>query len=173
MTSNRFQRIINKSVVDEKGDRFVEVKHQGTLFRVSIVETDKELEEVLALDNQHFTGIQKISMKELLSIRQRGVVLLCRDENSRPIAFSQGLFNSVYWQEVRMHEAFIYGTAGEGYVQILYKAQEVLAREARKRAIRLTVRPENRETIRAAFIAGFRITEYDPTRYAPQIDGGG
>jgi len=173
MTSNRFQSIINKSVIDESGTRFVEVKHKGKLHRVSVVESDEELETVLKLDNQHFTGIQKISMKELLTIRERGVVLLCRDEDSKPVAFSQALFNSVYWQEVRMHEAFIYGTAGEGHVQILYKAQEVLAREARKRSIRLTVRPDNRETIRAAFVAGFRITEYDPTRYASQEEGGG
>jgi len=173
MSSNRFQSIINKSVTDSSGHHFVEVKHEGKLYRVSVAKSDAELEDVLHLDNQHFTGIQQISMKELLAIRDRGAVLFCRDDSGSVVAFSQALFGSVYWQEVRMHEVFIYGTAGAGYVQVLYKAQEVLAREERKRSIRLTVRPENRDIIRDAFLAGFRITEYDPTRYAAQEDGGG
>lgn len=53
-----------------------------------------------------------------------------------------------------------------------YKAQEVAAREAHKQRIRLTVRVENTISIRAQLKAGFRITEYDPTRYGLMKHGG-
>lgn len=171
---SRFQGLINKSFVDEHGNRLVQVKHGERIVKVFIARSDADLDDALRLDNRYFTGPQEITFDELKTLRQFGDVMLVRHEvTGEVLGVTQILYRSIPTQEVRMHEAFSYGTAGRGVGQILYKAQEVLAREAGKHRIRCTVRVENTETIRAQFKAGYRIVAYDPTRYGPLETGGG
>jgi len=170
---DKFYNIINKSIVDEKGNKFIQVRHNRKIHKVEIAASEQELLEAKELDDQYFKGSQRVSIEELRDFREFGRVLVVRDENTRKVAgVSQILLSSIRQQEVRPGEAFSYGTAGRGYGQILYKAQEVAAREAGKTKIRLTVRVENTESIRAQFKAGFRIVEYDPTRYGATVNGG-
>ncbi|MCB9090421.1 MAG: hypothetical protein H6628_19150 [Calditrichae bacterium] len=172
MSTPSFQGIINKSMYDENGNEFIQVKHNGKLFKVYTAQTAADMEALKAVDDQYFKGAQQIPFNVLERIRNCGKNLMYRDESGEVVAVSQILFSSIAEQEVRRSEAFSYGTAGRGFGQIMYKAQEVAAREAHKQRIRLTVRVENTISIRAQLKAGFRITEYDPTRYGLMKDGG-
>ncbi len=170
---SRFHRKVNRTVEDENGNLYVQVQHRGKLHRVDFANTDAELEAVKTYDNRYYIGPQSISMNDLREIRNNGKVLMVLDaDRDTVLGVSQILLSSIDRQEVRMHEAFNYGTVGRGVGQILYKAQEVVAREARKHSMRLTVRLTNTEAIRAQFKAGFRITEFDPTRYGSMEAGG-
>jgi N-dimethylarginine dimethylaminohydrolase len=162
----QFHNIINKSIIDEMGNKFIQVRHNSKIHKVEFVFSEQELLEAKEFDDQYFKGSQRITIEELRDFRDFGCVLVVRDENTSKVAgVSQILLSSIRQQEVRPGEAFSYGTAGRGFGQILYKAQEVAAREEGKTKIRLTVRVENTESIRAQLKAGFRIVEYDPTRY--------
>lgn len=172
MSVNPFQGIINKSMHDEAGNEFIQIKHNGKLHKVYTAKTAEDMAALKAVDDRYFKGAQQIPFGVLERIRDCGKNLMYRDESGEVVAVSQILFSSIAEQEVRRNEAFSYGTAGRGFGQIMYKAQEVAAREAHKQRIRLTVRVENTISIRAQLKAGFRITEYDPTRYGLLQDGG-
>ncbi len=151
----------------------MQVWHHGRFYRVDFAETAAELAAVKALDDAYFTGIQQLTVEELRILPECGHVLYYRDPDTEAVvAECQILFQSIPRQEVRMHEAFSFGTVGPGYGQILYKAQEVVARAAGKHFIRATVRVENTQAIRAQFKSGYRLTEYDPTRYGLTEEGG-
>ncbi len=167
-----FQGIINKSVYDESGRQFIQVKHENHIYKVFTAQTREELEELKQVDDQYFSGNQQISYQQLERIKTYGKNLIYRDESGKAVAVAQILFQSIPKQEVRRYEAYSYGTAGRGYGQIMFKAQEVIAREQNKHRIRATVRVENTETIRAMLKAGYRIVEYDPSRYGSLQEGG-
>lgn len=171
--SGNFQEPINKTMVDDHGHRYIRIKHLDRLYKVEIAETEDDLIRVMDFDAQFFTGRQEISLEKLHEIRDFGHALLLRDpENRQIVAVSQILFTSIPDHEVRFGEAFSHGTAGPGYGQVMYKAQEVVAREAGKERIRITIRLENTRGIRGLLKAGFRIIAYDPTRYGWRRDGG-
>ncbi|MCB0274795.1 MAG: hypothetical protein KDI06_08290, partial [Calditrichaeota bacterium] len=174
MRQGRFEGVVNKTLTDDRGNQYIQVKHQNRFFKVNIAQTEDEFREVLGFDNRFFRGKQAITLQVLQLISQFGKVVFYRaPENGEIQGVSQILYQSIPQQEVRMGEAFLYGTAGIGHGQVLFKAQEVLAREANKALIRGTVRVENTQTIRALFKAGYRIMAFDPSRYAALEEGGG
>ncbi len=173
MAKGQFHGSANKVAVDAQGRPYVRVKHNDQFFRVNFAKTAAELSEVKALDDRYYSGAQQLTEEELRILPKCGHVLFYRHPKSgEMVAACQILFQSISRQEVRMNEAFSFGTVGRGYGQILYKAQEVVAREAGKQLIRATVRVENTEAIRAQLKSGYRIIEYDPTRYGLTEEGG-
>ena len=168
-----FQGSVNRTVHEKNGNAYVQVGHKGQLYRVEFARTESELAAVKALDDQYFPPEQQLTNDELRIMPQCGHVLYFREKPKAPmLGACQILFQSITRQEVRMHEAFSFGTVGRGFGQILYKAQEIVAREAGKKLIRSTVRLENTESIRSHLKSGYRITEYDPTRYGLTEEGG-
>ena len=75
-----FEGITNKTVVDEKGKPYVQIRQGNELFHVGIPSTREELVEVKALDNMAFVGHQGIEMNELEFLTQNGRVFAVRNE---------------------------------------------------------------------------------------------
>ena len=169
----KFQEPVNRITCDENGREYIQIRHNNQFYRVDFAKTPEELREVKALDDQYYPPPQQLTEDELRILPKCGHVLYYRDPVSKKmLATCQILFRSITRQEVRMHEAFSFGTVGVGYGQVMYKAQEVVARAAGKKVIRATVRLENTISIRAQLKSGYRIVEYDPTRYGLTEEGG-
>lgn len=176
---NHFEGITNKTITEPSGEQFVQIRHDRQLHRVDIVKSLYELEGVKQLDDEAFGVHQGISIDELDFLTKNGRVFVLRNEENILVAESQlQITPGGIGMNFPEDEAYCYGTAikpgyeGQGYAQILYKAQEVSAREAEKKAMTLTVRVENARSIRARLKAGFRITGYDPNYYGPIEEGG-
>lgn len=174
-----FEGITNKTAADEQGNPYVQIRHGNELFHVGIASNLDELAEVKALDDRAFGIHQGISTEELSFLTKNGRVMMLRDETGQLVAESQiQLIPGNPGATFRDDEAYCYGTAvrpgleGRGYAQVMYKAQEVTAREAGKRAMVGTVRVENAQSIRARLRAGFRIIGYDPNYYGSFEKGG-
>lgn len=171
---NVFCRIsIVAGTMVNKTNQHIQVLHKGVMHRVDIAMSEEELAQVAAFDHQQFLEHQSITRDELRAIKENGRVLMLRDEHGALIAEAQIVLHDILalTKGLPSGAAFSYGTAvdpasrGSGAAQIIYKAQEVTAREAGKNKIRLTVRVENARSIRARLKAGFRITDYHPHWY--------
>src|SRR5579864_5248049 len=174
-----FEGIINKTLIDKKGIPFLQIRHLGAFHEVRIAFTQTELQRVKQLDDEVFGRHQGVSLQELNNISNAGRVLVLEDQTGVLVAQSQILTSPISeYSQLGEDEAYCYGTAvkpgeeGKGYAQIVYKAQEVIAREARKQRMTLTVRVENARSIRARLHSGFRIIGYDAARYGSAEEGG-
>lgn len=174
-----FARVVNRTIHEPSKRPFIQVKHGPLLHKVDIITDPLELQEVKAFDDKAFAGFQGIDLVELHGIAANGRVLGLKDKNGELVGESQVLLSPIPGHSnLAQEEAYCYGIAvrsdvrGQGLAQVLYKAQEVTAREAGKGHLSLTVRPENGSNIRAALRSGYRITGFDSNRYGPPEQGG-
>ncbi len=149
---------------------------------VEVAKTEADLQEAKILDDLAFgvgPGIIGISLEELREIQQAGAVLLLRMAGLGLIAESQIVTAPIAGApQFKSDEAFCYGTAvhpnhqGKGLAQVMFEAQELVAKEAGKEKMIMTVRVENVPSIRAILKAGYLITGYDPNHYGSVASGG-
>lgn len=161
-----------KEVLIQTNQRFLEVSHLGGLHRLEVAQSVCQLEEAKILDDLVFGKHLGITMDELINIMNNGAVLLLRDSSGKLIGESQVITSPILQHtELAEDEAYNYGTAispelqNNGTAQILFKGQEIIAKEAGKSRSTLTVRLENAQSIRGRFKAGFQVVGYDPTHY--------
>lgn len=176
---SKFEGIVNCTVESPEGDAYVQIRHNDVIYNVGIVIDGQELDEVKELDDIAFGKHQGVTHDELRFLTQNGRVLTVRNDEGVLVGESQIQLNpGGLGAMFESDEAYCYGDAirpgfeGQGYAQILYKAQEVTAREEGKRTMVLTVRAENGRGIRARLNDGFRITGYDPGKYGSVDEGG-
>lgn len=174
-----FVGIVNRTVAEPGRDPYIQVKHRSRIHRVEIVTDPSRLQVIKSFDDSQFSGFQGIELPELKAVADNGRVLALRREDGELAGESQILLSSIPWHtELQVGEAYCYGTAvskevrGQGVAQILYKAQEITAREAGKTHLSLTVRPENGRSLRARLRAGYRVVGYDAQKYGPADEGG-
>lgn len=158
---------------------FIEVPHLGKLQRLEVAQSVCQLEEAKRLDDLVFGKHLGITMDELVNIMTHGAVLLLRNKEGKLIGESQVITSPIpQHSHLAADEAYNYGTAvspelqNNGIAQILFKGQEIVAREAGKSKSTLTVRLENAQSIRGRFKAGFHIVGYDPNYYGSVEDDG-
>jgi N-dimethylarginine dimethylaminohydrolase len=186
----QFEGITNRIVEPENGEpEYIRIKHKGTFYRVDIATTPQDFQITEALHNEAFSGSSHVTVDELQHISEHGKVLLLLDKKGNLVAAS-GIITEPTPEHphVKTEEVYCCGTAvwpgeeGKGYAQVLFKAQEVIARKQlytvteaqdpetgqpkyeytfNKTQLTLTVRPENVRAIRARLGMGFRIVGYD------------
>lgn len=192
----KFQKPVNKIVETAIGTPlFIEIKHQGQLFRVDFATSPAALAAAKKLDDEAFGTHKGVSLDEIEKISKHGHVLVLRGTDEL-LAQSQVITSPIPGHTaVAEDEVVCYGTAvkqgkeGKGYAHVMYKAQEVVARaqlykapedresddleaQFNKKRMTLTVRPENAQSIRARLRAGFRIVGYDENFYGTPAEGG-
>lgn len=197
----KFQGITNKIVegVDGKPSH-IQIQHAGKLYRVDFATDLPSFTAAKELDDEAFGPHQGISIKELEDISKNGGVLLLHDKQGQLVGESQVITAPIEdYPHLAEDEVYCYGTAikqgekGKDYAQVLFKAQEVIARsllykkiqaldpetgeqkeidEFNKTRMTLTVRAENAQSLRARLKAGFRIVGYNENVYGSAIEGG-
>ena len=168
-----------KEVLIQPNQRFLEVSHLGSFHTLEVAQSVCQLEEAKKLDDLVFGKHLGITMDELVNIMNNGAVLLLRDSNGKLIGESQVITSPIpQHSHLDEDEAYNYGTAispelqNNGTAQILFKGQEIIAKEAGKSRSTLTVRLENAQSIRGRFKAGFHIVGYDPNYYGSVEEDG-
>lgn len=145
-----------------------------------MIGTAGDIASVKKLDDLAFGQHYGISETELKEIIDNGFLILLKDFNERLIGSAQLITRQTQSLRYRLgsNEAYAYGTAihpesqGKGLGQLTGEAQRLLASEMGKDVIVLTVRVENRASLRSRFKQGFQATDFDPVYYGLPADGG-
>lgn len=158
-----FQGILNKSVLGQNGISHVDIVHNKVQYAVTVAYDVHELEQVVSFDTS-IIGRQRVTIPQLESVQNCGAVLLLKDQNTEPLSALQVvLSSSPKYPYVKSDEAFCSGLAvkpgleRDGYLQIMLKAQEVLAREAGKNIIGINIDVTDIQNIKTLMQTGFRI----------------
>lgn len=177
--ASEFSGILNKTIFPEGKTPFIQIQHDGRLHQVHVARSPTDLEKVKNLDDEAFGKFVGVGLEELRDISEHGQILMLFNDSGELIGESQILTSPIVAHaNMNDTEAYCYRTAikpgqeGKGYAQIFFKAQEVIAREAGKDVMRMTVRMENARSVRARLHAGFRIVDYDPNVYGSKEEGG-
>lgn len=156
----------------DTGDSLIHIEYGGMPYTLKIAETEEELREVKALDDLAFEGQMGISMEELEEIQRHGAVIMLKDQYGRLVGETQVITSPMgHHPNMASDEAYNYGTAidpnqqSAGLGQLLFRAQEIIAKQAGKNRSTLTVRLENAKSIRGRFKAGYHVVAYDPDCY--------
>lgn len=145
-----------------------------------ITGTSADISQVKELDDLAFGQHHGISEAELQEIINNGFVILLKDPEGNLIGEAQLITKQTPDLKYQLadNEAYAYGTAihpetqGKGLGQLTGKAQRLLAKEAGKEVVVLTVRAENVASLKSRFKQGFKITNFDPEYYGKIEDGG-
>jgi ribosomal protein S18 acetylase RimI-like enzyme len=132
------------------------------------------------LDDLAFGAHQGVAAEEFEQIIEHGALVLLKDGAGKLVGEAQLVLEQIPHLKYKLadNEAYAYGTAidpahqGEGLGQITGQAQRLLAAEAGKDTLVLTVRAENMASLRSRFKQGFTIESFDPEYYGPMPDGG-
>lgn len=158
-----FQGVLNKSVLGQNGISHINIIHNKLQRVVTLAHDIQELEQVTDFDTS-IIGHQRITVPQLIDVQKCGAVLLLRNQNTEPLSESQVILSpSPEYPFVEPDEVFCSGLAikpgleRQEYLQIMLKAQEVLAREAGKNKIGIDVEITNLQDIRTLLNTGFRI----------------
>jgi len=161
-----FQGVLNKSVSGQNGISHINIIHNKLQRIVTLTHDIQELEQVADFDTS-IIGHQRITVPQLKDIQNCGAVLLLCDQNAEPLSESQAILSpSPKYPFVEPDEVFCLGLAikpgseRQEYLQIMLKAQEVLAREAGKNKIGIDVEITNLQDIRTLLNTGFRIVAH-------------
>lgn len=158
-----FQGVLNKSVLGQNGISHIDIMHNKLQYVVTVAHGGHELEQAISFDTS-IIGHQRVTIPQLESVQNCGAVLLLKDQNTEPLSVLQVILSpSPEYPYAKPDEAFCAGLAvrpgveREGYLQIMLKAQEVLARVAGKNKIGIDVEITNIQDIRTLLNMGFRI----------------
>lgn len=159
-----FEGITNKLLVDEDGIPGIQIRHAGGLVKVKIARSQEELTQVRLMIAEAVASDQGTGFEELLHISHAGRVLMVESDDGLVAAVGPILTMAIQehlglaTDEARCWDIVVRpGEEDKDYVQILSKAQEVVAREAGKRRMTLTLRFHDARSISARLRAGFRV----------------
>ncbi|RMH71203.1 MAG: hypothetical protein D6675_07280 [Gemmatimonadetes bacterium] len=182
-----FHERINRTVTDEQGKQYVQIRHENRFYKVEFVETEAELNSIKTLNQEIFTGHQSLTYRQLMNLIGHGKALIIRDDAGAIVAKSLILLEPVDDPDVKLapkinprlatgeaytYEIFILDESIHlHYFFVLLKAQKVIALEAGKKKMFLPVKFDNVGGIRDRIEEGFRITGYDANWYPAEESG--
>ncbi len=145
----------------------VRILHKGRAYHVTLARTEEELQQAHALEVACFSESLALSMVELRKVMERGVVFLLRDPDSgEVVGESQLLLHATPNLPLGPGQAHCFGTAvredhrDRGLSTVLYKAEELVARDWRVNNLVLTVQALNTASLRTRMNFGFRVNGF-------------
>ncbi len=144
--------------------------------RIKIAQTPKDLEQAKIADDLAFGEHHGITIEELELLFQHGIItLITIKATGQIIAQTQTLLEPIPTLPYSFDPDVAYGYGRgvlpefqrQGLSKILAQQEELNARHAGKKELRITVRVENHSNLRARLKEGFLIFDYAPNFYGP------